>query len=62
MRKWREDNKIAYKPAYFSEEKLPEDDTRTYWMYNSEYWENDRLKQEWPRSFDIYTDNLPFKE
>ena len=61
VRKWREENKIEYKPAYFVETAIPEHPGRMYYLYNGEYWENDRKHLDWSRLPDIFTDVLPFE-
>lgn len=60
MRKWREENQVDHKPAYFTEKRIPEHPDRPYFIYNGEYWENDRKHLDWSRLPDIFTDKMPF--
>ncbi len=59
IRKYKEKSKIEHKPAYFEEWKNPEDPEQTYFRYNGRYWEEDRLKRDWSRLPDLYSENLP---
>ena len=62
IRKYREKNKIENKPAYFEEWRNPEDPEQTYYRYNGKYWEQDRMKKDWSRLPDLYSDKMPPSE
>jgi hypothetical protein len=59
VRKYNEKHKIEQKPFYFDEWKNPDDDSLIYYRYNGKYWENDRVKKDWSRLPDLYSDKLP---
>ena len=48
-----------HKPAYFVEWKNPDDPKLTYYKYNKQYFEQDRVQKSWARLPDIYTEKYP---
>jgi hypothetical protein len=59
IRRYKEKNKIAHLPAYFEEWKNPDDPEQVYYRYNGKYFENDRIKKDWTRLPDLYSEILP---
>jgi len=52
-RQEREENGIAYTPAYFVEYQNPEDE-QVYYVYNNQYYSQDRKHQRWDRLSDLF--------
>ena len=55
VRKEREQRNEVHNPAYFKEVLNPEDG-QMYWKYNYQYFEEDRLKQDWSRLPDLFSE------
>jgi hypothetical protein len=58
FRKYNETMGIEPQPAYFEKWQNPSDD-QIYWRYNGKYFEQDRQKQDWNRSHDIFGSEYP---
>ena len=54
-RKVRENSNIEWRPSYFKEYTNNEDG-KTYYIYNGNYWEKDRREHNWERLPDIFSD------
>ena len=58
FRKYNEARGYHHEPRYFKRMINPSD-KQEYWVYNEQYFEHDRPKQDWSRLPDIYSDTYP---
>jgi hypothetical protein len=58
FRKYYEARGLHHEPRYFKQWHNPSDGL-DYWVYNGQYFEQDRQKQDWSRLPDIFSDNIP---
>ena len=56
VRKYREENKIEHRAAYFDPWENPADG-QVYYMYNRKYFEHNRPRKDWSESPDLFTEN-----
>ena len=58
VRRYNEKHKIEHMPKYFERWQNPDDPNHEYYRYNGLYFENDRIKGDWTRLPDLYSERL----
>ena len=61
VRRYNEKHKIEHIPKYFERWQNPDDPNHEYYRYNGLYFEKDRIKGDWKRLPDLYSERLPIE-
>jgi len=55
----REDNNLQHNPYYFNLVENPDDNNALYYVYNNEYFENQRKNLNYEKIMNIYEEYIP---
>jgi hypothetical protein len=59
IRRYNEKHNITPAPYYFDIYDNQNDPSQVYYKYNGKYFEHDRLKRDWSRLPDLFSETLP---